>query len=140
VLRSEIEPHLTTALARFIRDPVVNANGLMRLSVVGEVARPGFYTMPAQMLVGEALMAAGGPLPASNLEEVRIERGATVLFEGAPLQDAIRVGLTLGQLNLQAGDQIVVPTRPTGSGWLGTLAIVAGIAGSLTTLIVLFVR
>lgn len=139
VLRSEVQAHLSQSLSRFIRDPVVRATGLMRLSVVGEVLRPGFYTMPAQMLVGEALMAAGGPSPASNLEELRIERGATVLFEGSLLQEAMREGFTLDQLNLQAGDQIVVPQERSSS-WLGNVAVIAGVVGSLATLVVLFVR
>jgi protein involved in polysaccharide export with SLBB domain len=134
VLRSEIEDHLTEALGRFIRDPVVRANGHIRISVQGQIAQPGFYTMPAEMLLGEALMVAGGPTPASDMEDIRIERGPVTVLEGDPLQEAIRSGLTLDQLNLQAGDQIVVPQRPTG-GWLGTVGIVTGILGSLTLLI-----
>ena len=139
VLRSEIEAHVTEALSSFIREPVVRANGLMRLAVIGQVSRPGFYTMPAEMLVGEALMVAGGPTPASNLGEVRIERGATRLLEGEELQEAMRNGLTLDQLNLQAGDQIVVPERSTG-GALATIGLVTGIAGSLAFLIIQLTR
>jgi protein involved in polysaccharide export with SLBB domain len=134
VLRSELQEHLTTALGRFIRNPTVRANGLMRLAVVGTVNRPGFYTMPADMLLGEALMVAGGPTQASNLERLRIERGTVTLLEGEPLQEAIRSGLTLDQLNLQAGDQITVPQRPTG-GWLGTAGIIAGVLTSASFLI-----
>lgn len=48
VLRSEITAHLTQALSRFIRDPVVRANGNKRLSVQGSVGRPGFYTIPCR--------------------------------------------------------------------------------------------
>jgi protein involved in polysaccharide export with SLBB domain len=134
VLRSEIEAHLAAALGHFIRGPIVHANGLMRLAVIGEVARPGFYTMPAEVLLGEALMIAGGPTPASNLDELRIDRGAARLLEGDGLQEAMRNGMTLDQLNLQAGDQIVVPQRSAG-GWLGTLGLVAGVVGSLGFLI-----
>jgi protein involved in polysaccharide export with SLBB domain len=90
--------------------------------------------MPAEMLLGEALMVAGGPTTNSNLDEVRIDRGTVRFLEGEALQEAIRNGLTLDQLNLQAGDQIVVPQRPSG-GLLGTLGIIAGIAGSLGFLI-----
>jgi protein involved in polysaccharide export with SLBB domain len=139
VLRSEIEDHLTEALGRFIRDPVVRANGHIRISVQGQIAQPGFYTMPAEMLLGEALMVAGGPTPASDMEDIRIDRGTETVLGGQELQEAIRSGLTLDQLNLQAGDQIVVPDRPTG-GWLGTVGVVAGIAGTIATLIVVFTR
>ncbi|HET9949668.1 MAG TPA: polysaccharide biosynthesis/export family protein [Longimicrobiales bacterium] len=139
VLRSELEAHLTKELSRFIRDPVVRANGLMRLAVIGAVVRPGFYTMPAEMLVGEALMVAGGPLPNSELDDVRIERGGEPLFEGELMQEAIRNGLTLDQLNLQAGDQIVVPQAAAG-GWLGTAGLIAGALGSIATLVLILTR
>jgi len=135
VLRSEIQSHLTQAFARFIRDPVVRANGHIRISVQGQISRPGFYTMPAEILLGEALMVAGGPTTASNIDEIRIERGSTVLLEGDALQESIRVGLTLDQLNLQAGDQIVIPQRPAGGGFLRTLGLVTGIVGTLSFLI-----
>lgn len=114
VLRSEIEAHLTRELGSFVRDPVVRARGLMRLSIQGQVLRPGFYVVPAEMLVTEALMVAGGPGGTSDLENVRIERGTTTLMEGEALQDAMRDGWTLDQLNLQAGDQVVLPERSGG--------------------------
>jgi len=140
VLRSEITEHLTTELSRYIRDPVVRATGLMRLSVQGAVTQPGFYTMPAEMLLGEALMAAGGPSAGAKMDDIKIERGTRVLLEGDAVQEAIREGLTLDQLNLAAGDQISVPQASAGGGFLGTLGLVAGIVGSLTGLIFLFSR
>lgn len=139
VLRSEITPHLTEALAKFIRMPVVRATPMMRLSVQGAVARPGFYTMPASMLVGEALMVAGGPSPNANIDDLRIDRGTQQVLEGDALQEAMRNGLTLDQLNLQAGDQIVVPTQSNGTGLRNVLAVVGAI-GSLTGLLLYFLR
>lgn len=120
VLRSEIEEHLTRELAEFIRDPVVRARGLMRLSIQGEVGSPGFYVVPAESLITEALMVAGGPASSADLEALRIERGSERLVGGDQLQEAMREGRTLDQLNLQAGDQIVLPEESTGSVW-GTI-------------------
>jgi polysaccharide biosynthesis/export protein len=131
VLRSEIQVHLTQELSRFIRDPVVRANGLMRLAVIGQVSRPGFYTFPAETLLGEALMLAGGPTPSSNLNSIRIERGPARLIEGDELQEAMRMGLTLDQLNLQAGDQIVVPERPAAGGFRNTLTLIGAIGTTI---------
>jgi protein involved in polysaccharide export with SLBB domain len=124
VLRSEIEAHLTRELGAFLRDPVVRARGLMRLSIQGQVARPGFYVVPAEMLVTEALMVAGGPGGNADLTKLRIERGANELAGGQELQDAMRDGWTLDQLNMQAGDQIVLPQRTTGVwGTVGRVAL-----------------
>jgi polysaccharide biosynthesis/export protein len=137
VLRSEITDRLTEALGKFIRMPVVRATPLMRLSVQGAVARPGFYTMPASMLVGEALMVAGGPSPAANIDDIQIDRGPQHLLEGEALQEAMRNGLTLDQLNLQAGDQIVVPAQSTGSTFRNVISVV-GAVGSLSALLIYF--
>jgi protein involved in polysaccharide export with SLBB domain len=115
VLRSELQDHLTRELGRFIQNPVVQAKAEIRLSIQGGVGAPGFYTVPADILVGEALMLAGGPGQAP-LDELRIERGDQVLLEGDELQVAIVEGRTLDQLNLQAGDQIMLPVGAEGGG------------------------
>ena len=111
VLRSEIQEHLTREMSQFIRDPVVRASGLMRLSILGSVGRPGFYVVPADMLLSEALMMAGGPAGNADLEDLQIERASTRLMDGDELSEAMRVGRTLDQLNLQAGDQLFVPQQ-----------------------------
>ncbi len=133
VLRSEVEDHLTEELGQFINNPVVEARAMMRVSVQGAVGRPGFYVVPADMLLSETLMMAGGPAQTSDLEELRIERGAQVVMEGRELQEALRQGLTLDQLNLQAGDQVVVP-QDTGGFWR-RVGLVAGVASSLALLV-----
>jgi polysaccharide export outer membrane protein len=117
VLRSELETHLTEELSAFIRDPVVRAQALMRLSIQGVVGRPGFFVVPADMLVTEAIMMAGGPGQDANLDDLRIERAGESLIEGEDLQEALIQGRTLDQLNLRAGDQIYLPPPPSGRFW-----------------------
>ncbi len=130
VLRSEVEAHLTEALSRYIRSPNVRAEALMRLSVQGAVGRPGFYVVPAQMLLSETLMVAGGPTGSSNLDGLRIERGSQVVMQGSELQEAVRRGFTLDQLNLQAGDQVHVPAETPG-GFFTNVGLVVGIISSV---------
>ena len=134
VLRSEISDHLTRELGRFIKDPVVRAGGLMRVSILGQVGNPGFFVVAADGLVTDALMLAGGPGANADLEKLRIERGPIELMSGPALQEAMREGLTLDQLNLQAGDQIVLP-ESTGGFWTRVGAVV-GVVGSLTWLVI----
>ena len=138
VLRSEIESYLTAELSRFIRSPVVRASGQMRVGVIGAVGSPGYHTMPASTILGDALMLAGGPSSNAELDNMRIERGQQALFEGDEVQEAIRAGLSLDQLNLQAGDQIVVPAQSPTSNWLGLTATVIGAVGTLTFLLTRF--
>ena len=137
MLRSEVEEHITEALGRYIRDPEVRARALMRMSVQGAVGRPGFYVVPADMLLSEAIMIAGGPAQDSNLDRIRIERGSVVLWEDEEAREALRQGLTLDQLNLQAGDQVVVPTARSGD-WWRSITVVIGTLGTLSWLIYRF--
>jgi protein involved in polysaccharide export with SLBB domain len=114
VLRSELEAHLTKELGRYINNPRVRATSLIRLSFQGAVGSVGFYTVPADMLLTEALMQAGGPGATADLENMRIERSGLVLWEGDELEEVLAEGRTLDQLNLRAGDQIVLPAMPVG--------------------------
>lgn len=111
VLRSELEGYLKEQIGRFIVDPIVHARSLIRISVFGDVAHPGFYTIPSDMILSDALMVAGGPGGSANLDEMRIERGQRRIWDGERMQEALRQGRTLDQLSLRAGDQIVVPER-----------------------------
>src|SRR2546430_14391553 len=51
VRRTDLEAHLTQQLSRYIKDPVVQARALIRVSVVGEVTRPGFYAVPVDLVL-----------------------------------------------------------------------------------------
>ena len=117
VLRSEIEEHLTRELGKVIRDPVVRAEGLMRLSIQGAVAGPGFYLVPTDMLLSEALMSAGGPAGDADLDKLRIERAGRPVLSPEETQTALVEGRTLDQLNLQAGDQIILPRSGKSVWW-----------------------
>jgi hypothetical protein len=113
ILRSELRDHLTQELSRFIRNPDVTAESLIRLGIMGHVNSPGFMVLPASMLLEDALMAAGGPGRDADLDRLVIQRGGDAVWEGGPLQDALVHGLTLDQLSLRAGDRIEVRRRST---------------------------
>ena len=86
--------------------------------------------MPANMLLGEALMAAGGPNANAVLDDLHIDRGSQRFLEGEAVQEAMQNGLTLDQLNLQAGDQIVLPERSNSAVWKNVLTVLTAV-GSL---------
>lgn len=109
VPRAGLEPYLTRELGRYINDPVVTARALIRISVMGQVARPGFYAVPVDLVMPDALMVAGGATPDARLEKLQIIRGNSALVGSAALQRAIARGATLDQLGVRAGDRIEVP-------------------------------
>jgi protein involved in polysaccharide export with SLBB domain len=109
LLRSELEERVAEHLTRYIVNPVVRVQPLIRVAVGGEVGAPGFYTVPSESLVSDVLMSAGGPSAAADMRRVYVERRGTKLLEGEALQQAISDGRTLDQMNFHPGDQIYVP-------------------------------
>ena len=59
VLRSELQGHLTKELSRYIKDVRVQATPLVRLSILGPVGKPGFFYMPSDIAITDAIMRAG---------------------------------------------------------------------------------
>jgi len=109
VPRGGIEEHMRQQLARYLKNPVVHARALIRLSILGAVARPGFYAVPTDLVLADALMVAGGPTQEARVEKLRVQRGAAPIWSGAKLQGEIARGATLEDLGLRAGDRIDVP-------------------------------
>lgn len=134
VLRSELEGELIREVSRVIRDPLLSAKTVLRISVQGGVARPGYYSLPTDAVVSDALMAAGGPSPEAKIAKVRIERDGKAIWEGERLQQAIAAGQTLEGIGLRAGDQVVVPRRVGTERTLRILALVVSIPTAIYTL------
>jgi len=134
VPRADLEAHLTRELGRYIKNPVVQARALIRVSVLGEVTRPGFYAVPIDLVLADALMLAGGATQDARVDRLRILRGNSSLWSGNDLQTAIARGATLDELGVRAGDRIQVPgQRDPESKWrivgiiVGTVATAVGV-------------
>ncbi|MGH7701464.1 MAG: polysaccharide biosynthesis/export family protein [Gemmatimonadales bacterium] len=108
ILRSELDDHLTQQLSRYLKAPDVKAVSLVRLAVLGTVGQPGFYALPAQTLLSDAIMSAGGPTSQTDLAKTSIRREGKEIWSKELLTKAIANGTTLDQLNLHGGDQILV--------------------------------
>jgi polysaccharide export outer membrane protein len=111
VRRSEVEQHLKRHLGRYFKNSVVHAKALIRLSIVGEVTRPGIYAVATDLVLADALMVAGGPTALAKFTATRIERGGGRLVDADRLQQALAQGMTVDDLRLRAGDRIFVPRQ-----------------------------
>lgn len=111
VLRSELQTAMTRELGRFLRDPVVRAWPLIRISVIGEVNKPGFYLLPPTAVVSDVLTAAGGPGQNAQVQKMWVERNGDRWLEGQDLEQVIAQGRTLDDANVRPGDKFVVPVQ-----------------------------
>jgi protein involved in polysaccharide export with SLBB domain len=141
VLRSELGGELEQFLGRYLREPRFQSTSLVRIQLAGAVSRPGFYTMPSETPLPDAIMLAGGPVGDVDLSGIRIERRGSRILTGDRVQDALADGRTLDQVGLQGGDRIVVPPSfPLGraEGALRTLGYILALPLAIAGIIALF--
>jgi protein involved in polysaccharide export with SLBB domain len=135
VLRSELNARISSHLARFLRDSSVRAIPLVRLAVLGQVQRPGFYYTSADVLVSDMLMKAGGPGGDADLNNVVIRRAGDTIWNAKDTRTAMTDGLSLERLHLRAGDELYVNAQKH-TNWLA----IGQIALSAAALVFTFVR
>jgi protein involved in polysaccharide export with SLBB domain len=133
VLRSELEAHLADSVSRFVKDTTLKATPLVRLGVLGEVARPGYYHLPTDIPISDAMMAAGGPTSRADVSRTTVRRGSRELLSKAAVRSAMVEGLTLDQIGLNAGDEFVVRAKREW-GWQTVAQIAALASGILLSL------
>jgi protein involved in polysaccharide export with SLBB domain len=129
VLRSELQAHMSQQISKYIRDVRVRATPLVRLSLLGPVGKPGFYYMPPDIPLGDAVMRAGGPGGNADLNKSVIRRNTEELYDSRNTRTAMNEGLTLDQLSLRDGDSIEVGEKSAGS-W-AKIGSIIGVATSL---------
>jgi protein involved in polysaccharide export with SLBB domain len=136
VLRSELQDYLTTQLTRYIKRPEVQTTSLVRVAVMGAVSKPGFYQLPADIALADAIMIAGGPTGNADVDRTQVKRGTDVVYSSTLLGQEVAKGATLDQLNIRPGDQILIGERHR-TNWPLIASIVGISAGLISTVVVL---
>jgi polysaccharide export outer membrane protein len=80
----------------------------IRISLLGDVERPGSYTVSGLATITNALYAGSGVKPIGSLRNIALRRGGTTVAT-LDLYDLLLRGDTSGDVRLQAGDAIFVP-------------------------------
>jgi len=100
------------------------------------VANAGFYQLPADLALADAIMIAGGPTTTADVDKTQIKRGTDTIYSSYLLGQEVAKGATLDQLNIRPGDQIMIGERHH-TNW-GMIASIVGIsAGLISTAVVL---
>jgi protein involved in polysaccharide export with SLBB domain len=127
LLRTELDARIRDEVGRYISNPILSTRSLVRISFIGFFAEEGFYLVPPEMPLSDALMTYPGLGPEGNVAKARIVRGDEILLQGRELRDALRDGATLGELRLYSGDQVNLPRRSAfAAGEIGRTIAVAG--------------
>ena len=129
ILDSELQGYLATQLAKYIRDPSVRAQALLRVQVTGDVANPGFFSSRTDTPVTDVVMNAGGPSQNAEMGKIELRRGSTTVVHRGGIQTAIQKELTMSDIGARSGDELYVPTKPGTSRWQKLAAITASVMG-----------
>ena len=134
VLRSELTDTLRHHLSKYMVNPDPRATPLLPIAVFGSVASPGYYYTPADVVLRDVIMRAGGPRE-GDLNKIVVKRSGETIWDAAAVRIALADGLSLDRLHLQAGDEIFVPERRR-----LTMTTVLATASATTTFILLLTR
>lgn len=111
VLRSELPDRIRQHLAKYLTSPIVRATPLLPVALFGNVLRPGYYYTPADVVLRDVIMSAGGPAPLADMNKIVIRRGGEVIWKPEDVRVALTDGLSLDGLHLRAGDEIFIPEQ-----------------------------
>ena len=116
VLDSELEPHLTKELSKYIKTVNVDATPLVRISLLG-FPQSNFYTVPVDQSITDVISAAGGwgPVATVATDKAVVRRAGKVILDAKATAEAVRQGKTVGDMAMRDGDELYVPDR-TSSG------------------------
>ena len=111
VLRAELDERVNRHVALYLREASVRTTVLTRIAILGAVRTPGFYYAAPDRSITDLVMLAGGPAPDANLNELGVSRSQVKFLKEKDSRRAIKDGRTLEQLDIQSGDEVVIPMK-----------------------------
>jgi len=124
----EVEEILVERYKEWFKEPFVYIRPLIRITVMGEVARPGAYRTDPRSSLWELLANAGGTTSSADLKKMVVFRGGEKVI--GDLLKSFENAISLEEVGIQSGDQILVPSR--GGFHITDILTYANFAASLT--------
>jgi hypothetical protein len=136
VPRDDLTTHMQRTLGRYLRHPAVRARVMLRIGVVGEVTKPGYYQVPVDAAFADAVMLAGGATKDARMRDLHVERDKRTVLSANAARDAVASNATLDQVALMSGDLITVPRDKTWDAetWVRVSAMLVTIPLAVLTL------
>ena len=133
VTRADLQPYLAAQLRQYIRDTLVRASPLVLVGVLGQVTHPGYYRMPLELTLADALMIAGGPTGQANVKHLSVRHADGTAMPPGAARGAMLQSKTLAELGIDAGDELVVAEQRTRN-WTTVVQILSLGTGLLLSL------
>ncbi len=115
LLRSELDDALNAYVSRYLKNARIRTVMLTQVSILGAVARPGFYWIAPDRPISDVIMIAGGPTagPAGdeNLREIEIKSAYRVIMNSKESRVALMEGRTIEQADIRTGDEVRIPAK-----------------------------
>ncbi len=123
----ELEDSLVVLYSEYLKEPFITVIPMFKVSILGEVKRPGVYAVSVTDRIFDAIAKAGGPTSRANLKAAKIKRGDKTIKIN--LQEAIESGQRVTDIGLKSGDVIYIPKKflPSWRDWyyfVSTVAII----------------
>lgn len=128
---SVLRDSIVKTFSQWLRNPSIDVSISRRVTVLGEIEKPGSYVMDPTNTVANLLSVAGGITSKGDKQKVSLVRQGTVLRAG------IRPTTTLAQMNASSGDEVVVGAK---TGWARYGPMARGVAVSTLGLAILVFR
>lgn len=106
--REAVQGLVSRSFSRSQVDLQVSALREVRISILGEVYRPGSYLVSSLSSLVNVLSLSGGPTSAGSYRDIRVIRGGQVVFH-LDLYPLRAEGLGNPNFALQSGDTVFVP-------------------------------
>jgi protein involved in polysaccharide export with SLBB domain len=106
---TQLRERLNTDLAQLFQRPFIAVTPLFRVAVLGEVLKPGLYSVDPTLTVFDVIALAGGPTRDANQNKLQLIRGGQNIR--LSLDPAAIARSTLRELGMRSGDQVVVPRK-----------------------------
>ena len=108
---------ITSELSKFIISPEVSISLVVqrpvRVTIAGEITRPGYYPVGGNYQISDALSAAGGTTFTADLRNIEVRR---TLADGSIVSQIVNILTPLQEggsppdLRLEDGDVVIIPS------------------------------
>jgi polysaccharide export outer membrane protein len=106
---ADLRARIRHEIGQLYTQSLVTVTPKYRVAVLGEITKPGLYSVDPTMTVYDVLAQAGGPTHDANESRIRLLRGGEEYQVTLASQAVARA--TLRELGVRSGDQIMVPRK-----------------------------